>query len=312
MGDIDCSIVMATHDESGLMPLTLQHIESQEYPAARYELVVADRGSGNKTSKMLRRYQAGSPVRMHILEHLEGVSTVAALNAAAEATRGHCLLFLEPWLLPGEQLVGRHVKAHQADKQVGAVVGRVDFHPQIRASAFTRWFYQYEYPRPEGGGALDFLEWRAGNLSIGRELLLEAGGFDEAFAYPLYHGAELAWRVARHGIKGVYEPEAVAYGWQRVVCTQAFEREYARGYALYTLLEKTRDIVLYQRFPVKRHPLLKACDRLVMPSLKRFCRGLESDTRLFGNFYQRILRYNFQRGYHDAAHGRPPAYPDAL
>lgn len=304
----DVSVVVVTRNDAEHLPLCFQHIEAQAFPASRFEIVVADVGSDDGTSRLFERYAAGSPVR--VIRVLGRVGNwVAALNAAAEAARGRYVLFLNPGLLAGTQLVTRHLQAHQAHAGAGAVFGRVALHPQVTPTPFTHWFHAMEYGTPPATDPPHVLDWPDHNISMPRKLLLEAGGFEEAFAYPVFHAAELGSRLVRRGLPGYFEPQAIAYYWRPISFDDALLRRYARGYCLYTLLEKSPLPEAAARFPLARHPLLHAYDCTVMPFYTRLGRHLDSETRLFGKIYRRILRHAFYRGFQDSRHGRPPA-PD--
>jgi glycosyltransferase involved in cell wall biosynthesis len=304
----DLSVILAARNSAEHLPLCFQHIEAQVLPASRSEIVVADVGSDDGTGQIFERYAAGSPVRVVRVLGRVG-SWVGALNAAAEAARGIYLLFLNPGLLAGTQLGANHLRAHREHPGIAAVFGRVALHPQVTPTPFTRWFHAMEYGSPPATDPPHFLDWPGHNISVPRDRFLDAGGFDEVFPYPVFHMAELGCRLERAGLLGRFEPSAVAYYWQPISFDDALIRRYARGYCLYSLLEKSPVPEAVRRYPIERHPLLHAYNRAIMPFYTRLGRMLDSETRLFGKIYLRILRHAFYQGFQDARHGRAPA-PD--
>jgi GT2 family glycosyltransferase len=68
------------------------------------------------------------------------------------------------------------------------------------------------------GYRLKLRDFYTGNFSIRRDVLLEAGGFDEAFTMYGNEDVELSLRLARAGVQVVYSPEA----WARQHYTKTF------------------------------------------------------------------------------------------
>ena len=61
------------------------------------------------------------------------------------------------------------------------------------------------------GYTLGFRDMYSGNLSLLRDVVLEVGGFDEAFKLYGHEDYELALRLLRVGVELVYSPRAMAY-----------------------------------------------------------------------------------------------------
>jgi len=79
------SVIVPTYDEEAQLPGTLDHLRALP---GRFELLVADGGSGDRTLEIARDHPAAPRVVV------DGENRAGQLNAAAAAARGELLLFL--------------------------------------------------------------------------------------------------------------------------------------------------------------------------------------------------------------------------
>lgn len=307
----DLTVVILTRDQADLLPMCLAHLEIQSYPAARYEALVVDCGRTDQAARVMERFSGGGgPVRMRGLR-VHGAAPAAARNLAAMQAGGKWLLFLDDDLLAGSHLVEQHVQG-QRDSGGGAIVGRIEPHPQIAPGTFLR-----EYGSPGRrflpGQPLSFLDWRLGNLSLPRDAVLEAGGFPEQPPISGLEDIHLAYRLeSGAGMRGFFSDEARAFAWRPASVAREAQRFYREGYWLPSLLAETGDDTLRERY----RPLLSrwraAFDLLGRPVRGHVCRLFAHDTRAFSMFHRGSLRVAFRLGYRDALRGRPPRTEPAI
>jgi glycosyltransferase involved in cell wall biosynthesis len=307
----DISVIIATCNHAAVLPMCLQHLENQEYPASRFEVVVADAGSSDGTLDLAARYADGSAIRVAAVEVENSRGLVGALNAAVALARGRLLLMLSPGLLAGPTLLARHMEVYTGHGVARAALGRVQMHPQAELTPFTAWYGRFSSP-VEGHDPPGFLDWQAINLSLPRNTFVGAGGFDEAFAFPAFHACELGWRLARSGVEAVHQPAAQTYRWQELSLDEALFLQYTHGYCLHHLVERTHDIAVLHRFTVCRKPLRALADRAFMPLYLRMCRDSAGETRMLGTVLRRTMRHFFLQGYADAQAGRPATPPASV
>lgn len=301
----ELSVIVAVRNQAAQLPPMLAHLEGQSLAAARYEIVAVDCASTDETPRLLESYAAAAPVPTRWLR-VETPGIAHARNRALEAARGRWALFLDSDLLAGPYLLERHLEALVEGGGGRVTLGAVALHPQFNPHAVTRWFLPEEQSHFDSDGPVDCLDWRAHNMGIAAEALREAGGFDEAFVFPYFGDIELALRLAERPLTGHYVSGAVAYIWRPSTFEHERQRQYGKGYSLHTLSRKSAAPKLFERYPVRRSVLLRGYDRIVMPMYIRASRHVREDTRLYGYFYRRILRYELYRGFEDARRGRPP------
>lgn len=306
MTETDLSIVIITRNRADSLPTCLQHLEVQEFPTARYEIVLVDNASTDDTAETLLRHSQGSPVCVRCIRLDARVPWARARNLAAQEARGRWLLFLDEDLLASPRLALRHVQVHEASATPSVLMGALSFHPQIDRMTLTKWFLP-EFRTPDYlQGDLEFLQWRAYNLSVPRKLLLDSGGFDEDFQFPHFGTAELGWRLAGQGVPALLLDDAPAYIWRPISFGAACDRYYSMGYNLHTLIQKTGEHAVLGHFPVVRTPIRRTYERVIMPYLTQLCARMEPDSPTAVFYLRRILRYELYRGFTDAAQGRPP------
>jgi hypothetical protein len=93
-----------------------------------------------------------------------------------------------------------------------AVLGRVDWHPEVPRSGLLDWIdrerLQFDFDGIEGDDA-GWGRFYSCNVSLPRELFQRAGGFDPAFTY-YYEDLDLAFRLRDVGMALRYERAALA------------------------------------------------------------------------------------------------------
>lgn len=300
------SVIIASQGSADLLPMALAHLEVQTYPAAQFEILVADYGEGKDTADVLERYSAGAPVRTRCLR-LPGSNLARARNLAAREAEGHWLLFLDAELLAGSSLVEAHVKSLVTHGDASAVSGTIRLHPQVDELTFTKIFDLCPYAIDLPGERSPAAAWGFYNLSLSRTAFLDAGGFDESLSYDGLQELALGWTLTQRGMTLDPSHDAAAYAWRPIRLEDERRRQYLHGYSLPAIVESSGCRELLACFPVKPRPFEAWADRLLLPMYRRVCRSM-TETRRPGTFVcHRILRHDFHRGYRDALARRPPA-----
>ncbi|HPO16366.1 MAG TPA: glycosyltransferase family 2 protein [Candidatus Hydrogenedentes bacterium] len=305
MEKVDVSVILAVQRGADALPTWLAHLEQQSFPAARYEIVVADAGSADDAGVVVERFAAGSAVRMRCL-HLPSVNLAQARNVAVREARGKWALFLDLDLLAGPHWIERHVQGQKEHGGDVLLAGAIQRHPQLSGEALTRWFLPEHRPSLTPDQEPKLMDCCTSNMSISRRVLMENQGFDDGLIDSHLAGIELAWRLAQYGMPRRYTNKAEAFIWQPVNFDEECARNYQFGYGLRDLENKIQDSEITLRFPVLRGFLRASLDAMVIPFYQRACQQTEENTRLMGYAYRRVLRYEQYKGYQDARKGRPP------
>lgn len=209
----DLSVILPTRDRWPILRRTLDGLARQTAPG--FEVIVVVDGTDDTPPDL-------PGITVITKEH---GGPAAARNTGAEATDRALVLFLGDDMVPTPELVARHLERHRRDPAATtAVIGHVEWHPDIADSRLLRWLdwsgTQFEFQSITGDQA-GYGHFYSCNVSLKRDLLAAAGGFDEDFVY-YYEDLDLGQRLADAGMQLLYERDAVAqhlhsYTWEDIV-----------------------------------------------------------------------------------------------
>jgi GT2 family glycosyltransferase len=214
-GNPEISVVVPTYRRPELLERCLSSLAEQTADRDQFEVVVVDDGSADETGQVLATWSARLP-NVHAKELTKNRGPAAARNRGVAESSAPLLLFLDDDVVAPPTLVTEHLALHAgADPKLG-VLGRVEWHPDLRVTSFMRWLdrsgLQFGFDAlSEGVVDPPYVAFYTANLSMRRELFDEVGGFDERFPYPAYEDMELAWRLHPRGFRLEYRPAALAF-----------------------------------------------------------------------------------------------------
>ncbi|MDP8236283.1 MAG: glycosyltransferase [Candidatus Erginobacter occultus] len=159
MSPIDVSIVVTTRNEEKHIPSCLESVRRQDYPAEKYEIIIVDNNSTDRTKEIASRC---TPL---VFNH--GPERSAQRNFGIERARGKYILYLDADMTLGDGLLKECVGKCDSEGLSGLyiperVIGKGFW---IKARDFERSFYN--------GTCIDAARF------VRRETALEIGGFDE-------------------------------------------------------------------------------------------------------------------------------------
>ncbi len=205
----EISIVIPTLGRPSLQR-TLELWALQTIPASHFELLaVADAGAADAAGvaqAIGRRPYATRALR----GHAAGAS--AARNRGWREAASEVILFTGDDILPERSLLAQHLEWHRRwpEAEVG-VLGRVTWARELRVTPFMRWLDQgpqFGYGSIAGAEAR-WWHFYTANVSVKREMLERAGGFDESFPF-LFEDLDFAKRIERFGFRLLYNRDARA------------------------------------------------------------------------------------------------------
>ena len=173
----------------------LTALAHQDFPRARFEVLVCDDGSQEDLRPAVRAFQSeGLDIR---LLRQDPKGPAAARNLGIRGARAEVIAMTDSDTLPDSRWLSALHAALQSAPHAVAVEGCV------RAGADDD-----DGPLAEGPSNLNGGVFLTCNCAYRRDVLWRIGGFDEAFPYPAYEDTELAARASEIG-PILWQPEAV-------------------------------------------------------------------------------------------------------
>ncbi len=206
------SALVCTYDRAELLRGTLESLCRQTLPAEEFEVVVVDDGSSDHTREVVAEFEGRLPL---VGSYQRNAGLASARNHGIYLSSGEISLLVDDDDLADPELVERHVEAHRRHPAVNvAVLGHTVMAPALAADPLMHFVtevgaFLFSYPFVKQGEYLDFSHFWGGRSSCKRAFLIEHGVFNPVFRFGC-EDIELAYRLAKHDFKVIYEPRAVS------------------------------------------------------------------------------------------------------
>jgi glycosyltransferase involved in cell wall biosynthesis len=188
------SVVVPTHDRGALLSDLVEALAGQDYPANRFEVIIADDGSTDCTTEVVERLRGEHGLELRY-RRKERSGPASARNFGAAQATGELLAFTDSDCLPVRGWLRESAAAMKPG--VGLVCGPV--RPVGRAG-----FMDAQLAEITADDGL----YPTANLVIRRTSFEAVGGFDERFGLVPGEDTDLAWRIKRRGEGAVFAPAA--------------------------------------------------------------------------------------------------------
>lgn len=182
------SVVIPSYNSAKTVPLTIEALLNQSYPAGNLEIIVVDDGSRDDTGEKVKGY----PIK-YIYQENAGPAT--ARNLGWHAASGEIICFTDADCVPEKDWVAKLVRSYNSP-QIGAVGGSYGIANQANLLAdciyeeiIFRHLKMPKYPRALGSY----------NLSVKKNVLEETGGFNQAYQMASAEDNDLSYEILKKG-----------------------------------------------------------------------------------------------------------------
>ena len=225
------SIVIPTFNSSKLLLRCLEGLEKQTVPKSKFEVTVANDGSGDDTIEMLSQFRTHTDLNLQWITILNSGPGIAR-NAGVEVSSGLWIGFLDADVIPNPNWVETATKMIQQKPFAGAFEGRTEVNLRNLSTPFT-----HQTENLDGG------RYPTCNFIVRRKLAY----FHPAYKIPFREDSDLAFSILASGFKIIFAPEMIV---EHPPLSPSYSRPLALARRYYY------DGLLARRFPYQyRHEL---------------------------------------------------------
>jgi len=204
------SVIIPTFNRAPALVSSLAALANQSLDKSMYEVIVADDGSEDSTEQFCRGLSPGFQF-YYCRQKNSGAG--AARNLGLSRARGRYVLFMNDDTVASPSLLEEHLRAHRSwPGKRFAVLGDFVYPPFASRRALTYFLSKRPFLFPQVSMNKGFYQGSAYfitcNMSLARQAVLEAGGFDCRFR--VAEDTELGARLASRGYEVLYWPAARA------------------------------------------------------------------------------------------------------
>lgn len=257
------SVILPTLNRADLLSGSLQSLVGQTLGKEHFEVIVIDDGSTDATPEVCHKYALRMPLRYYRIQH-SGIA--AAKNLGIFLAHAPVVFFFDDDDVADPDLLLQHVQTHQAYPQENrAVLGYTTWSPQIPLTPVMEYVTDigqilFAYRKLQHGQLLDHSYMWGGRSSCKRSLLVFHGVHNQQFLN--MQDVELGCRLARFGLKVVFNRQAISYMVRAITFDEFCRRSVKQGRSQYLLSRLHQD------------PVAQAVCRLV-PQAERLWREME-------------------------------------
>ncbi len=193
------SIIVPAYNAEKTLAECLDALLAQSLPRDRYEVIVVDDGSTDRTAEIATRY----PVR--VVRRARNAGPAAARNRGVREAHGEIVLFTDADCVPSTQWIARMV-APFAEPDVVGVKGTYRTTQRSLIARLVQLEFEIRYRRMSMFPQIDFIDTYS--AAYRRSHLIDCGGFDATFSAPSVEDVDLSFRLAGMGCRLLFVPDA--------------------------------------------------------------------------------------------------------
>jgi glycosyltransferase involved in cell wall biosynthesis len=241
MSSVEFSVIIPARDRKKELIRCLDAIISQEFPRDCFEVIVCDDGSEDSLRPIVVHARRGGLDIKYVRQDRKGPA--AARNLGIRLARGRIIAMTDSDTLPAGSWLQKLHEAFTDNPEAVAVEGMVHADNEGEFDPLG------EGPINKTGGI-----YLTCNCAYLRNVLIQAGGFDETFPYPAFEDTELAARVQQIG-RIIWQPEAIVIHPERPLTLHSIIKK-LRHWEYLLLMGYRYGYLAWKRYPV-RHPRLR-------------------------------------------------------
>jgi len=232
---VQMSVIICTYNRAALLDLTLKSLISQTLDNRNFEVIIVDDGSSDDTRLIVDSYVEKLPIK-YFYQKNSGLAS--ARNHGIYASQGEIILFLDDDDFATHTLLEKHIETHRVYPQENyAVLNYTTWAPNLIVTPLMHYItevgcFLFSYPFIKNGEILDYTYFWGGRSSCKRSFLINHGVFNPVFHFGC-EDIELGYRLSKHGLKVVYNADAISYMARPVTFDEFCQRLMKQGRSNY-------------------------------------------------------------------------------
>jgi glycosyltransferase involved in cell wall biosynthesis len=312
------SVIVPTYNRADVLARTLRHLDAQEYPAEKLEVIAVD-NSTDSTPDIVERFARTARCSIRLVRSEHRLPAIKRNQGLAQAN-GDLALFLNDDVWAAPDFLLQHAGSHaRSGGQPVAVVGLVVQSPEMPWSPFTEFYEPFAYYElvDLADQPVRYRYFWSMNLSLPRREMLDRNLiFHEDWAEIGHEDIELGYRWTRAGRDVVYNPRALVEHYHPHSLDSACRLQESIGRGLRDLECLIPEADLLERYGVfswrsKPQVFIKALMRRALfngatvSHAQRWLNRQPRNNRLTRWMYWKVLLYYTNRGYSQAPRRGP-------
>lgn len=201
------SVIIPTHNTKNALKKTIESLCKQLYPKDKYEVIIVDDGSTDRTKKMVEEHQIKCSCDLkYFFQKNNGPSS--ARNLGISKARGTFIAFIDSDCIASRTWIEEIVKEYDNDRIAG-IGGMTKAIPTTsKISQYCAYTKMNEKPKIDKNGIVYLI---TGNASFRKDCLRMVQGFDERYTFPGGEDPDLCYRLRRKGYIFQFNRNAVVH-----------------------------------------------------------------------------------------------------
>jgi glycosyltransferase involved in cell wall biosynthesis len=197
----EVSVIVPVFNGAHIIGDCINALLAQTYPLEKYEIIVVDDGSTDRTSEILQRYS----IRIY---YQNNQGPAAARNKGVEMAQGNIVLFTDADCIPNSSWIAEMIAPFRSADIVG-VKGAYRTKQTSLWARFVQVEFNERYEILSKHKYIDMVDTYS--AAYKKSIFLSLGCFDESFPAPNGEDADLSFRMARQGYKLKFNPKAIVW-----------------------------------------------------------------------------------------------------
>jgi len=236
------SVIVPTYNSERTIGKTIKAVLNQNYPKKKYELIIVDDGSSDKTVDVVKKIKS---VRFFKQKHK---GAAAARNFGVKKSKGNIILFTDADCVPGKNWIKNMVKPF-ADKNVIAVSGTYKtMNNDSLIARFVGLEIDERHRKLQKRQSIDFVGTFSG--AYRKEIFRKIRGFDESFTTADGEDMEISFRAEKFG-KMVFADKAFVYHRHPDSLSKFLKQKFSRGIWRFFVYRKQKHKVVGDSYTPK-------------------------------------------------------------